>query len=85
MKGGFPLAKFKRNTSNKQVNQPRKPKLTSKANLYYRDQIAPLEKKYRQAMQSKNYKHARELFNQIRNLKKEYLLLLHRKERVKIN
>ncbi|TCS92405.1 hypothetical protein [Hazenella coriacea] len=79
------MAKFKKSTSNKQVNNPRKPKFTLKAHLYHRDVVAPLERKYRHAMKSKNYELARKIFEQIRDRKEEHRLLIHRKEKVRMN
>jgi hypothetical protein len=78
------VGKKKTISREKQPNRPPKPHYTLKANLYYRQVIAPLVKAYQQAMGAKNYEEAEKIFNQIREEKKHHRLLLHRKEMVRI-
>jgi hypothetical protein len=78
------MAKKKTSRREKQPNNPKKPRFTSKANLFYSEVVAPLEKAYRQAMKAKNYTEAEQFFKQIREAKEEHRLWLARKELVRI-
>lgn len=78
------MGKKKRNNREKAANRPRKPRYTLEANLFYRDMIAPLQRKYHTAMRMKNYEEAGRLFKEIAQGKEQHRLLLHRKEKVRI-
>lgn len=75
----------KRRTRDKRPSRPRKKKYTNAAHFFYRDQIAPLEKAYRQLMRNKQYKLAGEKFLQARALRSTFRNLLARGKKVPIN
>lgn len=64
----------------KQKNNPPKAKLISTANVYHRDVLAAIEKKYRLAMRTKNYEDASRLYKELDEAHKEHNKLIHRKE-----
>ena len=66
----------------KQKNNPPKAKLASTANIYHRDVLAGLEKKYRLALRMKNYEKAARIYNELGAAHKEHRHLIHRKEYV---
>ncbi|SFJ30549.1 hypothetical protein [Thermoflavimicrobium dichotomicum] len=68
----------------KPANRPSKPRYTLEANRFYQQTVAPLVKKYRQAMQLKNYDEAGSLFQQIVEARKHHRYLLHRKGKIRI-
>lgn len=78
------MAKKHRNRE-KKPNRPSKKKYTNAAHLFYRDQIAPLERKYHQSMNNKQYDLASYLFEEVRKRKEEYRHILARKEKLPIN
>lgn len=71
-------------TSEKQVSRPPKPHYTNRAHLYYHEEVAPIEKSYRQAMRIGNYSEAVKLFEALQVAKKEHQILLSRNERVRV-
>jgi hypothetical protein len=68
----------------KGAHLPQKPRYTCMSNLFYKNEIAPLEKKYRHALKSKNYEEAGKLLTEIAKAKEEHRQWLHRKEKVRI-
>lgn len=66
----------------KQKNNPPKQKFIFKANIYHRDIIAGLERKYRLAMRMKNYEEASRLYKELKTAQQEHRNLIHRKEHV---
>jgi hypothetical protein len=68
----------------KQENRPPKEKKLSKANLFYKDTVSSLEKKYQLAMRMKNYDEARTAHQELQKAYAEYRNLLHRSEFVKV-
>lgn len=67
-----------------QKNNPPKAKLINTANIYHRDVLAGLEKKYRLALRMKNYDDAAQIYKELGNAHKEHRKLIERKEYVSI-
>ncbi|MFC7441005.1 hypothetical protein [Laceyella putida] len=78
------MTKNKAYKKEKKTNNPPKPRYTNQANLFYRDVIAPLEKRYRQSLQARDYEGARRLLREIEAVRREHRLLLYRNERVEV-
>ncbi|MBA4542957.1 hypothetical protein H1164_08580 [Thermoactinomyces daqus] len=74
----------KKRTREKGVNRPAKPRYTCMSNVYHQKEIAPLEKKYRQALNAKNYEVADTLLRELTKAQEEHRLWHHRKEKVRI-
>lgn len=79
------MAKKKLHNQVKKPNHPPQPRYTNQANLFYRDVIAPLQKRYRQALQARDYEGARQLLQEIERARREHRLLLYRNVRVRVN
>ncbi|KPC77721.1 hypothetical protein ADL26_00325 [Thermoactinomyces vulgaris] len=79
------MAKHKSYNKEKKPNNPPKPRYTNQANLFHRDVIAPLERRYRQCLQAREYESARALLRELETARREHRILIHRNERVKIN
>lgn len=68
----------------KQINRPSKPRYTNKANSYYREEVAPIQRSYNQAMRMGLYDEAIKYFEALQIAKKEHRILLSRNEQVRI-
>jgi hypothetical protein len=77
------MVKRKR-TRDKERQRGTQPKFTNRANVYYKEVIAPLERACKRAIVSEQYKEVETLFLQIRKAKKDHRQLLMRKEFVRI-
>jgi hypothetical protein len=74
----------KRRTREKEKQRSAKPRYTNRANIFYKEKIAPLERAYRRAMIGGQYTEAGEIFKNIRAAKKQHRTILMRKELVQI-
>lgn len=63
---------------------PPKPRYTSSANLYHKEVVAPLEKKWRHALKKKNYDEASAIFQELLEKRKYHRVLVKRSEKVLI-
>ncbi|WP_044640367.1 hypothetical protein [Risungbinella massiliensis] len=77
------MAKKTRNRE-RATQRPKKGKYTNIANFFYQEQVAPLEKAYRQHMQSKQYELAEQAFAQSRIKRDEYRQILYRREKKQV-
>lgn len=66
----------------KQTKHPPKPRTTTVADQYHRQEVAPLERAYRQAFQAKSYGTASELFLRLREARRRHRVLIFRRERI---
>jgi len=64
-------------------NRP-KPRYTLSANLYHKEVIAPLERKFRHALKKKNYEEAGLLFRQILKERTKHRHMIYQREKVEI-
>jgi hypothetical protein len=67
----------------KAQNSP-KPRTTTVADQYYRLEVAPLERAYRQALQAKAYGTASELYMKLTEARRRHRVLIFRRERIPI-
>lgn len=74
----------KRRTRDKEKQRGPKPRYANRANLFYKEEVAPLERAYRRAMLGERYAEAAEIFKNIRTAKKQHRTILMRKELVQI-
>lgn len=74
----------KRRTRDKENQRVSKARYTNYANVYYKEQVAPLERAYKRAMLGKQHQEAGEIFMKIREAKKKHRTILMRKELVRI-
>lgn len=74
------MAKKTRNRE-KSKHRPKKKRFTNAANFFYHEEVAPLEKAYRQHMQNKQYDLAEQAFAQARIKREEHRQILFRKEK----
>ncbi|WP_124727225.1 hypothetical protein [Staphylospora marina] len=79
------MGKRKKSTREKAPGGKKRTRYTLKANLFHRDVITPLERRWRQALQNKNYPEAGRLYEKIVEARKKHRLLLHRKEKVPLD
>ncbi|MDQ0417330.1 MULTISPECIES: hypothetical protein [Thermoactinomycetaceae] len=70
--------------SEQQVARPKKSHFTNRANYYFQEVVAPIERSYRQAMGIGNYAEGVRIFETLQAARKEYRLLLYRNEWVKV-
>ena len=68
----------------KQKNNPSKEKFVCTANVYHKDVIAGLQRKYRLAMRMKNYDEASLLYKKLEAAHKEHRNLIYRRDHVKV-
>ena len=78
------MSKKRRFSQPRQEQRPAKPKYTSRANIYHQQVVAPLEKRFRQALKNRNYPEAQSLYKEIVQARKEHRLWIDRCEKVKI-
>lgn len=74
----------KRKVRDRPKQRGAKARYTNKANLYYKEVIAPLEKAFKRAMIGERFQEARDIFLKIRKSKKSHRQILMRKELVRI-
>ncbi|MCH5584214.1 hypothetical protein MK805_04435 [Shimazuella sp. AN120528] len=74
----------KRKTRDKENQRKAKARYTNRANIFYKEEVAPLEKAYRRALLGEQYREAGEFFKKIREAKKRHRTILMRKEFVRI-
>ncbi|SDX92542.1 hypothetical protein [Thermoactinomyces sp. DSM 45892] len=70
--------------SEQQVTRQKKSHFTNRANYYFQEVVAPIERSYRQAMGIGNYAEGVKLFETLQSARKEYRHLLYRNEWVKV-
>lgn len=68
----------------KQKSNPPRARFTSIANIYHRDVLAGLEKRYLLALRMKNYEEAARIYKELGIARKEHRHLIHRKEFVTV-
>ncbi|MGI6474402.1 MAG: hypothetical protein ACOX0J_08965 [Thermoactinomyces vulgaris] len=78
------MGKKRRLSTNRQEQRPAKPKYTSRANLFHQQVVAPLEKRFRQALKARRYEEAESLYREITEARKEHRLWIDRSEKVRI-
>ncbi|WP_181736880.1 hypothetical protein [Thermoactinomyces mirandus] len=83
-KGEKSIGRKKRSSGNPKKRRPPRPKYTSRANIFDHEVLAPLTKKFRQALKSKKYEEAQMLYKEIVEARKQHRLWLDRHEWVKI-
>lgn len=74
----------KRRTKDKESQRVSKARYTNYANVYYKEQVVPLERAYKRAMLGEQYREAGKIFMKIREAKKKHQTILMRKEFVRI-
>jgi hypothetical protein len=84
IEGGKERMSKKRRTREKENQRRTKGRFTNKANIYYKDVVAPLERAYKRALIGAQYREAGEIFLKIREAKKSHRHLLMRKEFMRI-
>ncbi|MGA8941762.1 MAG: hypothetical protein WB502_03475 [Thermoactinomyces sp.] len=78
------MARKKRTSGNAKENRPSKPRYTSRANIFDHEVLAPLTKRFRQALKAKNYEEAQMIYKEIVEARKQHRLWQHRCEWVRI-
>jgi hypothetical protein len=74
----------KRKTREKENQRASKARYTNRANVFYKEKVAPLERAYKRALLGKQYQEAGGIFMKIREAKKQHRTIWMRKEFVKI-
>lgn len=74
----------KRKTREKEKQRGAKARYTNYANIFYKEEVAPLERAYKRALLGEQYRQAGEIFMKIREAKKKHRTILMRKEFVRI-
>jgi Tfp pilus assembly protein PilF len=78
------MGKNRRLSTNRQEQRPAKPKYTTRANMFHQQVVAPLEKRFRQALKARRYAEAESLYRKITEARKEHRLWIDRSEKVRI-
>ncbi len=81
---GVGMMSKKRRTRDKESQKKAKPRYTNYAHIFYKEEVAPLERAYKRALLGEQYKEAEDIFMKIREVKKKHRTILMRKQFVKI-
>ncbi len=78
------MGRKKRFSGQSKERHPPKPRYTSRANIFYHEVLAPLNKTFHQALKAKNYDRARMIYKEIVTARNQHRLWLDRCEQVRI-
>ncbi|SFX04658.1 hypothetical protein SAMN04487866_101319 [Thermoactinomyces sp. DSM 45891] len=70
--------------SEQQIARAQKSHFTNRANYYFQEVVAPIERSYRQAMGIGNYAEGVKLFEALQSAREEFRHLLYRNEWAKV-